>query len=98
MNCRPRFCRPALAVRAGPFAFLEVVVEDLGVVDYDAVEQAVELLGVDAVGALDLAVAPWGARLDVVVADAFVQDMPVEAGAELGPVEFLSGVKPGWMS
>jgi hypothetical protein len=34
----------------------ELVVEDLGVVDHDAVEQPVELLGVDAVGALDLAV------------------------------------------
>jgi hypothetical protein len=40
------------------FPFLELVVEDLGVVDHDAVEQAVELLGVDAVGALDFAVEP----------------------------------------
>jgi hypothetical protein len=34
----------------------EPVVEDAGVVDDDAVEHAVELLGVDAVGAFDLAV------------------------------------------
>ena len=31
--------------------FLELVVEDLGVVDDDAVEEAVELFGIDAVGA-----------------------------------------------
>ena len=49
----------------------------------DAVQQAVELLGVDAVGALDLAVQSWGARLDVDVADALVQHVPVEAGTEL---------------
>jgi hypothetical protein len=32
------------------------------------------------------------------MADALVQDVPVEAGAELGAVEFLTGVKSGWMS
>jgi hypothetical protein len=58
---------------------LELVVEDLGVVDHDAVQEAVELLGVDAVGALDLAVEPGGAGLDVDVAGAFVQHVPVEA-------------------
>jgi hypothetical protein len=57
----------------------ELVVEDLGVIDHDAVEQAVELLGVDAVGALDLAVEPRRVGLDVDVADALVQDVPVEA-------------------
>ena len=36
----------------------ELVVEELGVVDHDAVQEAVELLGVDAVGALDLAIQP----------------------------------------
>jgi hypothetical protein len=35
------------------FPFAEFVVEDLGVVDKDAVEEAVELFGVDAVGAFD---------------------------------------------
>jgi len=49
------------------------------VVDHDPLEQAVELLGVDAVGALDLAVQPRRAGLDVDMAGAFVQDMSVEA-------------------
>ena len=49
---------------------LELVVEDLGVVDHHAVQEAVELLGVDAVGALDLAIEPRRPRLDVDVADA----------------------------
>jgi hypothetical protein len=43
--------------------FGEFVVEQLGVVDEDAVELAVELLGVDAVGPLDLAVQPRVAGL-----------------------------------
>jgi hypothetical protein len=47
---------PVVVVEVLPLA--ELVVEDLGVVDDHAVEQAVELLGVDAVGALDLAVEP----------------------------------------
>ena len=38
--------------------FVELVVEELGVVDHDPVQEAVELLGVDAMGALDLAVEP----------------------------------------
>jgi hypothetical protein len=49
-------------------------------------------------GALDLAIQPRGAGLDVDMAGAFVQHMPVEAGAELDAVEFLTGVKSGWMS
>ena len=76
----------------------ELVVEELGVVDHHPVEQLVELLGVDAVGALDFAVEPRGSGFDVDVADALVQDVPVEAGAELGPVVVLTGVKSGWMS
>jgi hypothetical protein len=36
----------------------QLVVEDLGVVDHRAVQQLVELLGVDAVGSLDLAAGP----------------------------------------
>jgi hypothetical protein len=39
--------------------FLELVVEDLGVVDHDPLQEAVELLGVDTVGPLHLAVQPW---------------------------------------
>jgi hypothetical protein len=53
--------------------FLELVVEDLGIVDDHAVEQAVALLGVDAVGPLHLAVQPRGAGLDVGMAGASVQ-------------------------
>jgi hypothetical protein len=73
--------------------FAELVVEDLGVVDEGAVEEPVELLGVDAVGAFDLAVEPGGAGLDVEVADALVQGVVVERGLELGAVEFLTDVK-----
>jgi hypothetical protein len=78
--------------------FLELVVEHLGVVDHHAVQKLVELLGVDAVGAFDLAIQPRRPRLDVDVAGALVQDMPVEACAELDAVEFLTGVKSGWVS
>ena len=73
--------------------FLEFVVEQLGVVDEDALELAVELFAVDAVGALDLAVQPRGGGLDVDVPDAAVGQVPVERRLELGSVEFLSGVK-----
>jgi hypothetical protein len=72
----------------------ELVVEDLGVVDDHAVQQAVELLGIDAVGPLDLAVQPRRPRLDVDMAGAFVQDVPVEAGAELDPVVGLDDLDP----
>jgi hypothetical protein len=50
--------------------FLELVVEELGVVDHDAFEHSVELLGIDAMRALDLAVEAWCGRSDVDVADA----------------------------
>jgi len=56
----------------------EFVVEDFGVVDEGAVEEAVELFGVDAVGALHFAVQARGAGLDVDVPDALVQDVEVE--------------------
>ena len=72
----------------------QLVVEELGVVDHHALKQAVELLGVDAVGPLDLAVEPWGAGLDVDVLDALVQGVPVEAGTELGTVVRLDGLDP----
>jgi hypothetical protein len=63
---------------------LELVVEDAGVVDDGAVEEPIELFGVDAVGSLDLAVEAWGGRADIGVADALVDDVPVEGGLELG--------------
>ena len=66
--------------------FLELVVEELGVVDDDAVEEPVELLGVDAVGAFDFAVEPRGAGFDVDVADALVEDVPVEAAPNSAPL------------
>jgi hypothetical protein len=40
--------------------FLELVVEQFGVLDEDAFELTVELLGIDAVAALHLAVQPRG--------------------------------------
>jgi hypothetical protein len=52
---------------------LELVVEQLGVVDYDAGELAVELLVVDPMRALDFAVQPRRGRPDVGVADAAVE-------------------------
>jgi hypothetical protein len=72
----------------------ELVVEDLGVVDHDPLEHAVELFGVDAMGALDLAVKPGRPGLDVDMAGALVQDMPVEAGAELDAVVSLDDLNP----
>ena len=73
--------------------FLELVVEELGVVDDDAVEHPVELFGVDPVGSLHLSVEPRCGGLDVDVADAPVKDVVVERALELGAVEFSIGVK-----
>jgi hypothetical protein len=70
-------------VVAGVLPLLELVVEELGVVDEDALELAVELFCVDAVAALDLAVQPRGGGLDVDVADAAVGEVPVERRLEL---------------
>lgn len=57
---------------------LELLVEQPGVVNHDAVEHPVELLIVDPVRSLNLAVEPWSGRLDVDVADSSVQQVPVE--------------------
>lgn len=59
-----------------------VAVEEIDVVDDLALQQPVELLRVDAVGSLDLAVQPRGAGLDADVSDALVEQVPVECGAE----------------
>jgi hypothetical protein len=64
----------------------EFVVEDLGVVDDNPVEQGVELLGVDAVGALDSAVKAGSVGFDLAVADPFVEDVIVERGLEFSAV------------
>lgn len=63
--------------------FLELGVEDVCVVDGDAVQQPVELLGVDAMGSLHLAVEAGCSGLDVDVVDATVEHVPVEAALEL---------------
>jgi hypothetical protein len=57
-------------------------------------EEAVELLGVDAVGAFDFAVEPGCARLDVGVVDALVQHVPVERGLEFCAVVCLDHLDP----
>jgi hypothetical protein len=72
----------------------QLVVEELGVVDHHPVQELVELFGVDAVGALDLAVEPRCPGLDVVVADALVQQVIVEQGRELGAVVGLDDLDP----
>ena len=74
--------------------FLELVVEQLGVVDDDAFELAVELLAVDAVGSLDLAVQLRRGGLDVDVPDAAVGQVPVESGLELRTVVRLDLLDP----
>jgi hypothetical protein len=53
--------------------FFEFVVEDLGVVDDQAVEEGVELFSVDAVGSLHFPVQSWGSGFDVAMGDPFVQ-------------------------
>ena len=53
--------RPMVVVEVLPL--LEAFVEQVGVVDDDALELAVELFAVDPVGALDLAVEPRGGGL-----------------------------------
>jgi hypothetical protein len=58
-------------------------IEEFGVVDHDAVEHSVELLGIDAVRALHLPVQAWCGRLDVDVADASVEQVSVERALEL---------------
>ena len=64
----------------------EAVVEEINVVDDLALEEPVELFGVDPMRALDLPVRARGGRLDVDVTDAFIEQVPVEGLAELDPV------------
>ena len=51
----------------------------------DIVEQLIELRLIGPMGALQLAVELWRARLDVDVANAFIFDVPVKLGLELVP-------------
>jgi hypothetical protein len=90
-----------LAVKSAVRAVVVVVVlpllqllgEEVGVVDDLAFEESVELFGVDAVGSLHFAVQPGCPRFDLDVVNAFVEQVPVERGAEFGSVEFLTDVK-----
>ena len=77
---------------------LQTVGEQVGVVDDLAFEEPVELLGVDPVGSLHLAIQPGCSRFDADVVDAGVEQVPVERRAELRPVEFLTDVKLLWGS
>ena len=61
---------------------LQLLGEDVGVVDHLALEESVELFGVDAVGSFYFAVEPWCAGFDADVVDAFVEQVLVEGCAE----------------
>ena len=68
------------------FPLLQLVVEQVGVVNDDAVEHPVELFLVDAVGSLHFAVESWGCGFDVDVSDPPVEYVVVELGSELATV------------
>jgi hypothetical protein len=61
---------------------LQLVGEQAGVVNHLALEEPVELFGVDAVGSFHLAVEPRRPRFDLDMVDAFVEQVPVEGCAE----------------
>ena len=65
---------------------LQTVGEQVRVVDDLAFEEPVELLGVDPVGSLHLAIQPGCAGFDADVVDAGVEQVPVERRAELRSV------------
>src|SRR5712692_4908341 len=65
---------------------VELGIEELGVVDHLASEQPIELFVVDAMRSLDLAVEPRRRWSDVDVLNAFVEQVPMEAGLELRAV------------
>ena len=69
---------------------LKLLVEQPCVVDDHPVERSVELLIVDPVGSLDLAIEPWSGRLYVDVSDAPVQQVSVERPLKLGPTVRLN--------
>ena len=56
------------------------------------VEELVELLVVDPMGSLDLAIQVWGPRPDVDVADVTLFEMPVKVGLEFGAIVGLHDV------
>jgi hypothetical protein len=63
-----------------------VVLKEFGVVDNLAGKEAIELFVVDTMRPFDFAVEPRRRWPDVGVLDAFVQEVPVEAGLELGSI------------
>src|SRR5712691_8926832 len=65
---------------------VELGIEEFGVVDNLAGEQPIELFVVDAMRPLDLTVQPRRRWSDVDVLNAFVEQVPMEAGLELGSV------------
>ena len=73
----------------------QLVVEQVNVVrDAVTVEQLVELLVVDPVRPLDLAVQPGGPRADLRVVDIAFLQVPMKLGLELGPIVGLDDVHP----
>ena len=72
--------------------FAEFVVQDVGVVDHDAVQKAVELFLIYAVAAFDFAVQAWCGGFDVGMTEALIQDVPLELSLEFSSVVGLDGV------
>ena len=87
-----RSVRTSVVVEVLPF--LELVVEQFRVVDDHALEEAIELLCIDPMGAFDLAVEPGPVWLDIGVTDPLVEHMPVEGCLEFGSVVRLDDLDP----
>ena len=64
------------------FPLLESFGEEVRIVDDFTFEQSVELLGIDAMRALDFAVQAWGSGSDLDVPDALVEQVPMKRRAE----------------
>ncbi len=77
-------------------SFLKLLVEHVDVVDDLALKEPVKLLGVDAVGAFDLAAQAWSCRSYVDVVDALTEHVPVERLPELGTVIGLDFLDREW--
>jgi hypothetical protein len=78
---------------------LELLVEDFRIVDHDAVQQSIELLRIDPMGALDLAVEPGSHRLDVAMSDALVEHMPVKPAWNSEPLSvWMTSTRNGNLS
>jgi len=73
---------------------LELEVEQLGVVNHHPGQHPVELLVVDAVGSLDLAIEPRSRWPDVDVANASIEQVPVKRRLELRTVVGLDLFDP----